>query len=88
MSIPSNWTDPLLTGPKAVIGKPPYTCQDIERLLNAIRPRVDALESVLTQCFVALKGVEHKCLCPSNAHSPNCDVGKALDAIRKVKRKQ
>ena len=35
--IPTNWCDPLLTGPNAVIGKPPYNCKDIERLLNAIR---------------------------------------------------
>lgn len=39
-AIPRSWLDPLLTGPKAVIGSPPYTCSDIERLLNAIRERV------------------------------------------------
>lgn len=39
-AIPRSWLDPLLTGPKAVIGSPPYNCQDIERLLNAIRERV------------------------------------------------
>ncbi len=39
-AVPSNWLDPLLTGPKAVIGQPPYGCQDIERLLNAVRERV------------------------------------------------
>mgnify|MGYP001613002486 CR=1 FL=1 len=41
-AIPTNWCDPLLTGPKAVIGKPPYDCRDIERLLNGIRARADA----------------------------------------------
>jgi hypothetical protein len=38
--IPTNWLDPLLTGPKAVIGRPPYDCRDIERLLGAIRKRM------------------------------------------------
>jgi len=39
-AIPSNWLDPLLSGPKAVIGMPPYSGPDIERLLNAVRERV------------------------------------------------
>jgi hypothetical protein len=38
--IPTSWLDPLLTGPDAVIGMPPYTCRDIERLLSAIRKRM------------------------------------------------
>jgi len=38
--VPSNWVDPLLTGPKAVIGKPPYNCNDIENLLNGVRDRI------------------------------------------------
>lgn len=37
--IPSSWLDPLLSGPTAVIGNPPYNGKDIERLLNAIRDR-------------------------------------------------
>jgi len=42
--IPSNWCDPLLTGPDAALpaGKHTYTPTDIERLLNAIRERVRA----------------------------------------------
>lgn len=40
-ALPSNWCDPLLTGPKAVIGNPPFNCLDIERLLNAVRARVE-----------------------------------------------
>ena len=39
-AVPSNWCDPLLTGKNAVIGQPPYDCQDIERLLNAVRERL------------------------------------------------
>ena len=39
-AFPSNWCDPLLTGKNAVIGHPPYDCQDIERLLNAVRERL------------------------------------------------
>ena len=38
--VPTNWLDPLLTGPKAVIGNPPYSCRDIERLLNAVKERL------------------------------------------------
>jgi hypothetical protein len=41
-AVPMSWLDPLLTGPKAVIGNPPYGCPDIERLLNAIRDRLAA----------------------------------------------
>ena len=40
--VPSNWLDPLLTGANAAIGKPPYDCQDIERLLNCIRASITA----------------------------------------------
>jgi hypothetical protein len=43
---PTNWLDPLLTGPTAVIGKPPYGCPDIERLLNALKARI--LDALLT----------------------------------------
>jgi hypothetical protein len=39
--IPHNWLDPLLTGKTSVIGKPPYSCDDIEKLLNAIRKRLE-----------------------------------------------
>lgn len=39
-AIPANWLDPLLTGPNAVIGHPPYNCHDVERLFNALRARM------------------------------------------------
>ncbi len=39
--IPTNWCNPLLTGKDAVIGEPPYNCQDIEQLLLAIRKRLE-----------------------------------------------
>jgi hypothetical protein len=42
--IPVNWLDPLLTGPQSCLGKPPYSCLDIERLLNRLRERVILLE--------------------------------------------
>ena len=42
-AIPTNWTDPLLTGPTAVIGRPPYGLPDIERLLVALRTRAARL---------------------------------------------
>lgn len=45
--IPTSWLDSVLTGPQAVIGKPPYNCVDIERLLRAISTQVTtALQSV------------------------------------------
>jgi hypothetical protein len=37
-AIPSNWCDPLLTGPEAI--NFPAKCPDIERLLNGVRERV------------------------------------------------
>jgi len=43
-AVPANWLDPLLTGPKAVIGGPPYYVRDIEKLLLAIRDRIGAVE--------------------------------------------
>lgn len=36
-AVPTNWLDPLLTGPSKVIGDPPYNGKDIEALLDAIR---------------------------------------------------
>lgn len=39
--IPDSWLDPLLSGPEAVIGKPPYSCRHIERLLQAVKKRVE-----------------------------------------------
>lgn len=44
-AIPTNWCDPLLTGPDAVLrGKGgTWGCPDIERLLSSIRNRIAAL---------------------------------------------
>ena len=42
-AIPGSWFDPLLTGPDAVIGNPPYSCKDIENLLLAIRRKIETL---------------------------------------------
>ena len=39
--VPTSWLDPLLSGPTAVIGQPPYDCRDIERLLRAITARLE-----------------------------------------------
>lgn len=39
--IPSNWLDPLLSGPKKIAEFP--SCPDVEKLLNAIRERILAL---------------------------------------------
>ena len=39
-AIPTNWIDPLLTGPEAVIGKPPYGCPEIEALLTGVSNRM------------------------------------------------
>lgn len=43
--VPHTWLDPLLTGPKAVIGSPPYDCRDIQRLLLAITHRISVAET-------------------------------------------
>lgn len=42
-AVPTTWLDPLLTGPTAVVGKPPYYCPDIEALLNALRKRLQEI---------------------------------------------
>ena len=38
--VPTSWLDSLLSGPGAVIGKPPFDCKDIEFLLDGIRKRI------------------------------------------------
>lgn len=40
-AIPSNWCDSLLTGPQNVLGDAPVSCPQIERLLRAVRTRVE-----------------------------------------------
>ena len=40
--VPSNWCDPLLTGPTG-IGQPPYNCNHVEQLLRGIRDAIRAM---------------------------------------------
>lgn len=42
-AVPTTWLDPLLTGPAAVVGKPPYSCPDIEALFIALRKRLQEI---------------------------------------------
>jgi hypothetical protein len=42
-AMPTNWCDPLLTGKNAVIKQPPYDCKDIERLLQALKKRLERI---------------------------------------------
>ena len=37
--VPTNWCDPMLTGPKAVVGEV-ADCRSIEAVLNATRARI------------------------------------------------
>jgi hypothetical protein len=39
-AIPTNWLDPLLTGPNKVIQGPKYSNKDIENLCHAIQNRI------------------------------------------------
>lgn len=41
--VPTNWCDSLLTGPEG-IGKPPYDCRHIEKLLRGVQDRIRAAE--------------------------------------------
>ncbi len=41
-SVPTNWVDPLLTGPSGM-GPPPWGCLEVEPLLNGVRERIAAL---------------------------------------------
>jgi hypothetical protein len=43
-AVPTNWLDPMLTGPAAVLSKKPgsWNCHDIERLMFAVRERLAA----------------------------------------------
>jgi hypothetical protein len=40
--IPSSWLDSMLSGPNAVVGKPPWGCPDIERVLQAVKEKLRA----------------------------------------------
>jgi len=44
--VPSTWLDHRLTGPSEVMGKPPWGCPQVERLLNRIRADILALALV------------------------------------------
>ena len=46
--VPSNWIDSDLTGKEAVVGSPPYGCDDIERILNRVRGKIYALAKVIS----------------------------------------
>lgn len=49
-SLPSNWCDPMLTGPNAALGSGPWGCPDVERLIAAIKQRLrDDLARVLEE---------------------------------------
>lgn len=64
--IPSNWLDPMLTGPQRVIGEPPYDCRDIERVLLAVRYRIEAHLKAIAECSAATN-------CPKcGVCSPRC----------------
>lgn len=39
-AVPATWLDNLLSGPSAVLGKPPWGCPNVERLLSAIKERI------------------------------------------------
>lgn len=43
-AIPTNWLDPLLSGPDKVISKSP--CPEIEALLKAVRARIADLPTI------------------------------------------
>lgn len=40
-TIPTTWLDSLLTGAGAVVESPPYGCRDIERILSAVKQRLE-----------------------------------------------
>jgi hypothetical protein len=42
-AIPTNWLDPLLTGPNAALRGLPWECPEIEALLVGIRKRIEAI---------------------------------------------
>ena len=70
-AIPSNWCDSLLTGDGAVIGNPPYDCQDIERLLLSIRARIETIAPQQKDSVDCLKKRTPLCkhqvlVCPEN----------------------
>ena len=48
-NIPTSWLDSLLTGDKAVIGSPPYGCDDIENLLNELRKRTKQTDTEIAK---------------------------------------
>lgn len=43
--VPTTWLDPALTGKTKVVGEPPYGCPDVEKLLNEIKRRIEAVKA-------------------------------------------
>jgi len=39
--IPTSWLDSILTGPDAVVGRPPYDCRHVEAILRAVKQRLE-----------------------------------------------
>ena len=46
--VPTNWCDPLLTGPDG-IGEQPWDCRHIEKLLRGVQDRIRAAEGPPTR---------------------------------------
>ncbi len=42
-AFPNSWLDPLLSGPDKVMDEPPWSCPDIEMLIQAIKQRIEKL---------------------------------------------
>ena len=53
--VPNTWLDARLTGPTAVIGKPPFTCQDIQNLCERIRKDMEKAANVRISCGAQTK---------------------------------
>lgn len=42
-AVPTTWLDDILTGPNAVIREQPWGCPEVERILSAVRKRIEKI---------------------------------------------
>lgn len=85
--LPTNWLDPMLTGDKKVIGEPPYTCSDIERLILAINKRLDRAEKEGKVAFVPSEDKINRCEFDIPECQYHCGI-KTKEAILKLLRRE
>jgi hypothetical protein len=73
LAVPTNWLDPLLTGPRAILKGQPGTwgCPEVEDLLRAIKKRMDIeVQVILRKEHAWFRRMVNRLQRPTTAYSP------------------